>query len=284
SAKPPVINGMNPTRCNMEPPSSEAGIAGTAMETTRAPASRGENPPAVWNRWVVINSTPATTNIISPAVSTPPVKIRFLKTLASNKGCSSTRCRKINSSRPITPTTVETISSHAERSGFASSLIAITNPTIANMAQTEEMKSQCFSGLVIFGGATANVAIRVTMTTGTLMRNTDPHQKNSKSKPPSSGPAAAPITATDIHTAMAKLRSRTLVNVMRNRARLTGINVAALMPSIPLVVISYQAIGENASAKDPIPKIVTPIRNIRRCPILTPSVPLPSNKPDSTIG
>src|SRR5699024_11480682 len=79
------------------------------------------------------------------------------------------------------PVTLEAISSHAARSGFASSLIAITSPTMANMAQTEEMKSQCLSGLVIFGGATASVAIRVTMTTGTLMRNTDPHQKNFRS-------------------------------------------------------------------------------------------------------
>src|SRR5699024_7707332 len=59
SAKPPVINGMNPTRCNMEPPRSDAGIAGTAMDTTSAPASSGEKPPAAWNRWVVISSTPA---------------------------------------------------------------------------------------------------------------------------------------------------------------------------------------------------------------------------------
>src|SRR5699024_6281740 len=125
------------------------------------------------------------------------------------------------------PVTLEAISSHAARSGFANSLIAITNPTMANMAQTEEMKSQCVFGLVIFGGATASVAIRVTMTTGTLMRNTEPHQKHSRSKPPSRGPAAAPTTATDIHTAMAKLRSRTLVNVMRTRARLAGIMVAA---------------------------------------------------------
>src|SRR5699024_8470248 len=58
SAKPPVINGMKPTRCNMEPPRSDAGIAGTAMDTTRAPASSGEKPPAAWNRWVVISSTP----------------------------------------------------------------------------------------------------------------------------------------------------------------------------------------------------------------------------------
>src|SRR5690625_7897765 len=55
-------------------------------------------------------------------------------------------------------------------------------PTIANMAQTEEIKSQCFFGLAIFGGATASVAISVTMTTGTLMRNTDPHQKRSEER------------------------------------------------------------------------------------------------------
>src|SRR5690625_5272136 len=157
-------------------------------------------------------------------------------------------------------------------------------PTIANMAQTEEIKSQCFFGLAIFGGATASVAISVTMTTGTLMRNTDPHQKNSKSKPPSRGPAAAPTTATDIHTAMAKLRSRTLVNVMRTRARLAGIIVAAPTPSRPRAAMSIQADGENAAASEPTPKILTPIRNTRRCPILSPSVPVPSNKPDSTSG
>src|SRR5699024_11664313 len=89
STKPPVISGMNPTRCSMEPPNRDAGMAGTAIDTTRAPASNGVNPPAVWNRWVVISSTPATTNITRPTDSTPPATIRFSTTLTSNKDSSS---------------------------------------------------------------------------------------------------------------------------------------------------------------------------------------------------
>src|SRR5699024_304555 len=122
---------------------------------------------------------------------------------------------------------------------------------MANIAHTEDSRSHCFAGLAIFGGATVRVASRVIATTGTLIRKTEPHQKNSSSRPPSTGPAAAPTTATDIHTAMARFRSRALVNVMRTRARLAGIMVAAPTPSRPRAAMRNQAVGENAATREP---------------------------------
>src|SRR5699024_2242078 len=98
----------------------------------------------------------------------------------------------------------------------------------------------------ILGEATASVAIKVTTAMGTLMRKTEPHQKNSRSSPPRTGPVAAPTTATDIHTAIAILRSRTLLNVIRTNARLAGIMAAAPTPNSPRAATRIQADGENA--------------------------------------
>src|SRR5699024_11622582 len=71
---PPVVSGMKPTLCSIEPPSSAAGTANTATEATRALACRALKSAAVWKRWVVISSTPATLNIIKPPPILAPYK------------------------------------------------------------------------------------------------------------------------------------------------------------------------------------------------------------------
>src|SRR5699024_11700681 len=111
---------------------------------------------------------------------------------------------------------------HMLRCELASSLMAMTPPSIVNMAQIEEVRSHCLAGLAILGGATAMMAKTVTITMGTLIRKTEPHKKNSKSKRRMMGPAAAPAMAVDIHTAMATLRSRAPMKVMRTNARLAA--------------------------------------------------------------
>src|SRR5699024_7907150 len=151
------------------------------------------------------------------------------------------------------PMTTAMANSHILRLGLAISLMAMTPPSMVNMAQIEEIRSHCLAGFVILGGATAMVAKTVTITMGTLIRKTEPHQKNSKSSPPMIGPAAAPATAVDIHSAIATLRSRASRNVIRTNARLAGIIVAAPMPKSPRAATKNQAVGENAAINEPVP-------------------------------
>jgi hypothetical protein len=71
------------------------------------------------------------------------------------------------------------------------------------------------------------MATRETATIGTLIRNTEPHQKLCSSAPPMIGPRAMDRPTTPVHTPMAlgcSSRSKTCVS----RARVaTGMNAAA---------------------------------------------------------
>ncbi|CFL96169.1 Uncharacterised protein [Bordetella pertussis] len=80
-------------------------------------------------------------------------------------------------------------------------------------------------------------------TTGTLIRNTEPHQKYSSSTPPTTGPRAAPPEAMAAHTPMARARSRASVNTWRRIARVAGIISAAPIASRPRATISRVAEG-----------------------------------------
>ena len=122
------------------------------------------------------------------------------------------------------------------------------------------------------------------MTTGTLIRNTDPHQKCSNRKPPRIGPSAAPTTANDPQTAIAKLRSRSTVKVTRTRASVAGIIAAAPTARNARAAIRILAEGENAATSEAMPNSTRPIRNICRWPMRSPSVPVPSNSPAITSG
>ena len=79
---------------------------------------------------------------------------------------------------------------------------------------------------------------------GTLMRNTDPHQKCSSSTPPTTGPSAAPPEATEAHTPMATARSRSSAKVSRRMDRVAGIIMAAPTASSARAAIRMAAPGE----------------------------------------
>lgn len=167
---------------------------------------------------------------------------------------------------------------------FAVSLIAMTRPTRATSARSEEIRSQRFEGSGSFGGATYSVATIAARTTGMLMMKTDPHQKCCSRIPLMIGPSALPTTAMVPQTAMAMLRSRSSSKVTRIRASVAGIIAAAPTARKARAAIRASGLVENAAASDAAPKTTRPIRNIRRCPTRSPSVPLPSSRLTITTG
>ncbi|MNI63233.1 hypothetical protein D3C73_1185910 [compost metagenome] len=81
-------------------------------------------------------------------------------------------------------------------------------------------------------------------TMGTLIRNTEPHQKCSSSTPPTTGPSAAPPDATDAQMPMATARSRSSAKVRRMMDRVAGIIMAAPTASSTRAAIKDAAPGE----------------------------------------
>lgn len=167
---------------------------------------------------------------------------------------------------------------------FAVSLIAITRPTRATSARSEEGRSHRFVGSASLGGARTRVATSAAMTTGTLIRKTDPHQKLCSRSPLMIGPSALPTIARVPQMAMATLRSRSSSNVMRINASVAGIIAAAPTARNARAAIKVSGVGENAAASEATPKTARPIRNILRCPTRSPRVPLPSSSPAITTG
>lgn len=98
------------------------------------------------------------------------------------------------------------------------------------------------------------------------------------------GPSALPTIARLPQIAMAMFRSRSSSKVTRIRARVAGIIEAAPTARSARAAIRVSGLGENAAASEATPKIVRPIRNIRRCPTRSPRVPLPSSRPAMTTG
>ncbi|MCY1236413.1 hypothetical protein D9M72_490660 [compost metagenome] len=84
----------------------------------------------------------------------------------------------------------------------------------------------CF-GLPGLFGSTTRARMRAMATIGTLMRKTEPHQKYSSRKPPSTGPMAAPPEAIAAQTPIASARSRSSVKVSRMIESVAGIIRAA---------------------------------------------------------
>ena len=126
--------------------------------------------------------------------------------------------------------------------------------------------------------------MRAAITTGMLMRNTDPHQNRSNSAPPTMGPSAAPTTEMLPQIAIAMFRSRTSSNPSRISARVAGIMHAAPTARSARAPIRTSGVGENAATSDAAPKSVRPTRKRRRCPNRSPKVPDPSSRPAITSG
>ncbi len=76
-----------------------------------------------------------------------------------------------------------------------------------------------------------------------LTRKTEPHQKCSSRKPPSSGPTAAPTAATALQMPMASARSRRSGKTWRRIDRVAGMIIAPPTPSSARATISTWALS-----------------------------------------
>ena len=118
--------------------------------------------------------------------------------------------------------------------------------------------------------------------TGTLIRNTEPHQKCSSRKPPSTGPNAAPAENAEAQMPTAMLRSRGCGNRPRISARVAGASVAPATPSRARATINNSGVGAYAVTADTTPKSVAPQSSNFLWPMRSPMLPMVTNRAAST--
>jgi hypothetical protein len=131
----------------------------------------------------------------------------------------------------------------------------------------------------LYSGRTSGPRMSRATITGRAMRNTEPHQKLSRSKPPMTGPMAPPAENAEIHTAMARERWPGSWNMLKMRDRVDGAMVAPAMPSRARLRMSISALVENAARSEVAPNAAAPMSSSLRRPMRSPSVPIVTRKP-----
>ena len=145
---------------------------------------------------------------------------------------------------------------------WENSWIAATRAERKTMTWTEETLSHSLDKSGSVRGVTSSPLMNAAITTGTLIRNTEPHQKCLSSSPPIMGPKALPTMDRQLHRAIARLRSRSSSKVIRMSARVAGIIVAAPIARIARAPINAPGVGANAAAREASPNNARPPRNI----------------------
>ena len=158
-------------------------------------------------------------------------------------------------------------------------LIAYTKGTIASIDHALERRSS-LPGCGFFDSGSTH-APRPTMTsiTGTLIRNTLPHQKCSSRAPPTTGPSAMPLAAAADQIAIARVRSAGSVKMFRMSESVDGISVEPATPSSSRATMSISGLGANAAATEAMPNAVAPISSSRLRPTRSAMLPMVMSRP-----
>ena len=119
--------------------------------------------------------------------------------------------------------------------------------------------------------------------TGTLTRNTEPHQKWASSSPPTIGPSAMPSPLVPAHRPMARCRSAGSWNMSVMIASVEGIIMAPPIPMLARAAISMLTEPENAAQVEPAAKAIRPVRNTRLRPIRSARLPMTRSRPAKTM-
>ena len=131
-------------------------------------------------------------------------------------------------------------------------------------------------------GTRIPTAITPTMTTGTLTRKTEPHQKPACSRaPPVIGPIATAMPVAPAQIPMALPRSagsKTLVMI----DRVAGRTAAPPMPISARIAMSISGDVEYAEASEAAPNRARPSMRMRLRPYRSPSTPQVNSRPANT--
>nr|BFF24982.1 hypothetical protein GCM10025732_29470 [Glycomyces mayteni] len=130
-------------------------------------------------------------------------------------------------------------------------------------------------------GSSSGAAIITAIDTGAAMRNTEPHQKCSRSQPPMIGPAAAPAENPEAQIAMANLRWRPSSKRFRMSASVVGMSVAPARPRNARAAMSISAEVAYAAMTLAAANAAEPMTRSLRRPTRSPIVPMVTRSPAS---
>ncbi len=117
---------------------------------------------------------------------------------------------------------------------------------------------------------------------GRLMRNTEPHQKCSRSSPLTTGPREMPAVMTPVQRVTAFARCFASWKRLRISARVEGIRAAPPIPSNARTAMSTSADCAYAAATEAAPNTAAPARTRARRPMRSPREPMTMSRPAST--
>src|SRR3954464_4107532 len=141
--------------------------------------------------------------------------------------------------------------------------------------------SNAFGDGSLESGTIRRPRISATTTTGTLTRNTEPHQKLARSQPPTIGPIAIPRPDTPAQMPIARPRScagKTFVRI----DRVDGMISAPPTPMSARLAINALDVPENADKVEPTPKITSPSASAFLRPYRSDRLPVVSRRPANT--
>ena len=118
--------------------------------------------------------------------------------------------------------------------------------------------------------------------TGRAIRKTDPHQKCSRSTPPTKGPTALPAENDEIQSAIALARSPESWNMLKMSDSVDGAIVAPAMPSSARLAMSISGLTDTADRIEVNPNAPAPTSRSLRRPTQSPTAPIVTRKPATT--
>src|SRR4051812_6208474 len=191
-----TINRPVPTTALVPTRSTTRGDMGATTSMTsdigniRMPAWRAEKPSTVCKYWVMRNIEPNMAKNVMVMAALAAEKRRFWKNRTSSMGWLLFNSQMMNApitTKPITKAVTTLLSPQPLAGASMMAQSSETSPTIERQAPT---RSRCGASGSRDVGNRKRPAMRAPMVTGTLIRNTEPHQKWASSSPPSTGPMA----------------------------------------------------------------------------------------------
>lgn len=219
------------------------------------------------------------------AANTPPVTApenrRSAKKPRSSMGSGVCRSHQPNAASATAPRP-SAVSTRVEPHPCSGcEMTAHTSEVMAIVDSTEPSTSGLRTVGSFDSGTSSTTAATASAATGTLTRNTEPHQKWSIRTPPMTGPPARPTDETAAQMAIALGRSRSS-NSCTSTASVPGMRNAAPRPMNARAAMRASGEPAQAATADPRPNTARPVTSARLRPNRSDNAPDVSSRPAST--
>jgi hypothetical protein len=231
---------------------------------------------------VSTNSAPNSPNVARPTEPTAAENLRRRKNPRFSIGCELARSQSTNAVMTARPPMPAAIVTGEDQPRTGASIKDHSNRPRPPMDSSAPAKSGRSAAGFFDSGISGSAHAAPTTAIGTLIRNTDPHQKWASSSPPMIGPSETPRPVVPAHRPMARCRSAGSRNTAVMMARVEGIIIAPPTPMLARAAISRPTEPENAAQAEPAANAARPARNTRLRPIRSARLPMTRSRPAKT--